>query len=32
MDFDIPLDGGKLLVGHKVQIELSIQAVLADQA
>ncbi|HEY0903608.1 MAG TPA: YceI family protein [Marmoricola sp.] len=31
VDFDIPLDGGKLLVGHKVQIQLSIQAVL-DQA
>ena len=31
VDFDIPLDGGKLLVGHKVNIELSIQAVL-DQA
>ena len=31
VDFDIPLDGGKLLVGHKVGIELSIQAVL-DQA
>ena len=28
VDFDIPLDGGKLLVGHKVQIQLSIQAVL----
>jgi polyisoprenoid-binding protein YceI len=31
VDFDIPLDGGKLLVGHKVQIQLSVQAVL-DQA
>lgn len=31
VDFDIPLDGGKLLVGHKVNITLSIQAVL-DQA
>ena len=31
VDFDIPLDGGKLLVGHKVTIELSVQAVL-DQA
>jgi polyisoprenoid-binding protein YceI len=31
VDFDIPLDGGKLLVGHKVNIELSVQAVL-DQA
>jgi polyisoprenoid-binding protein YceI len=28
VDFDIPLDGGKLLVGHKVNIELSVQAVL----
>jgi polyisoprenoid-binding protein YceI len=28
VDFDIPLDGGKLLVGHKVDIQLSIQAVL----
>jgi len=28
VDFDIPLDGGKLLVGHKVDITLSIQAVL----
>jgi polyisoprenoid-binding protein YceI len=28
VDFDIPLDGGKLLVGHKVTIELSVQAVL----
>jgi polyisoprenoid-binding protein YceI len=28
VDFDIPLDGGKLLVGHKVGIQLSIQAVL----
>ena len=32
VDFDIPLDGGKLLVGHKVDIQLSIQAVLNDQA
>lgn len=33
VDFDIPLDGGKLLVGHKVDIQLSIQAVLnSDQA
>jgi polyisoprenoid-binding protein YceI len=31
VSFDIPLDGGKLLVGHKVDIQLSIQAVL-DQA
>ncbi len=31
VDFDIPLDGGKLLVGDKVNITLSIQAVL-DQA
>ncbi|MGO4256668.1 YceI family protein [Marmoricola sp. RAF53] len=31
VDFDIPLDGGKLLVGSKVNITLSIQAVL-DQA
>jgi polyisoprenoid-binding protein YceI len=31
VDFDIPLDGGKLLVGHKVNIILSVQAVL-DQA
>jgi len=30
VDFDIPLDGGKLLVGHKVNITLSIQAVLQD--
>src|SRR3954454_11996283 len=29
VDFDIPLDGGKLLVGHNVSITLSIQAVLA---
>lgn len=28
VDFDIPLDGGKFLVGHKVDIQLSIQAVL----
>jgi polyisoprenoid-binding protein YceI len=28
VDFDIPLDGGKFLVGHKVQIQLSVQAVL----
>ena len=28
VDFDIPLDGGKLLVGHTVNITLSIQAVL----
>ncbi len=28
VDFDIPLDGGKLLVGHKVGIQLSVQAVL----
>ena len=28
VDFDIPLDGGKLLVGHKVDIQLSVQAVL----
>jgi polyisoprenoid-binding protein YceI len=28
VDFDIPLDGGKLLVGHNVNITLSIQAVL----
>ena len=32
VDFDIPLDGGKLLVGHKVNIELSIQAVLNADA
>jgi polyisoprenoid-binding protein YceI len=31
VDFDIPLDGGKVLVGHKVTILLSVQAVL-DQA
>jgi polyisoprenoid-binding protein YceI len=31
VSFDIPLDGGKLLVGHKVDIQLSVQAVL-DQA
>jgi polyisoprenoid-binding protein YceI len=31
VDFDIPLDGGRLLVGDKVSIVLSIQAVL-DQA
>jgi polyisoprenoid-binding protein YceI len=31
VDFDIPLDGGKLLVGHKVDVQLSVQAVL-DQA
>ena len=31
VDFDIPLDGGKFLVGHKVDIQLSIQAVL-DQS
>lgn len=31
VDFDIPLDGGKLLVGHKVNIQLSVQGVL-DQA
>ena len=28
IDFNIPLDGGKVLVGDKVQINLSIQAVL----
>lgn len=28
VDFDIPLDGGKLLVGHKVNIQLSVQGVL----
>ena len=28
IDFNIPLDGGKLLVGDKVQINLEIQAVL----
>jgi polyisoprenoid-binding protein YceI len=28
VDFDIPLEGGKLLVGHKVDIQLSVQAVL----
>jgi polyisoprenoid-binding protein YceI len=32
VDFDIPLDGGKLLVGHKVDIQLSIQAVLDTEA
>ncbi|HEX2893024.1 MAG TPA: YceI family protein [Marmoricola sp.] len=32
VDFDIPLDGGKLLVGHKVDIQLSIQAVLNQEA
>ncbi len=32
VDFDIPLDGGKLLVGHKVDIELSVQAVLDQTA
>jgi len=31
VDFDIPLDGGRLLVGDKVNIVLSVQAVL-DQA
>lgn len=31
VSFDIPLDGGKLLVGDKVDIQLSVQAVL-DQA
>lgn len=31
VDFEIPLDGGKVLVGHKVTIVLSIQAVL-DQS
>lgn len=31
VDFNIPLDGGKLLVGDKVSITLSVQAVL-DQA
>jgi len=30
VDFNIPLDGGKLLVGDKVSITLSIQAVLAQ--
>jgi polyisoprenoid-binding protein YceI len=30
VDFDIPLDGGKLLVGHKVNITHTIQAVLQD--
>jgi polyisoprenoid-binding protein YceI len=28
VDFDIPLEGGKVLVGHKVNIQLSVQAVL----
>ncbi len=28
VDFEIPLDGGKVLVGHKVNILLSVQAVL----
>jgi len=32
VDFDIPLDGGKLLVGHKVDIQLSIQGVLNTEA
>ncbi|MBO9523266.1 MAG: YceI family protein [Nocardioidaceae bacterium] len=31
VDFNVPLDGGKLLVGDKVSITLSVQAVL-DQA
>lgn len=31
VDFNIPLDGGKLLVGDKVAISLSVQAIL-DQA
>ena len=30
LDFNIPLDGGKLLVGDKVSIVLSVQAVLQD--
>ncbi len=32
VDFNIPLDGGKLLVGDKVSITLSIQAVLQPDA
>jgi polyisoprenoid-binding protein YceI len=32
VDFNIPLDGGKLLVGDKVSITLSIQAVLQQDA
>jgi len=32
VDFNIPLDGGKLLVGDKVSIVLSIQAVLNTEA
>ncbi|MCW2754503.1 MAG: polyisoprenoid-binding protein [Marmoricola sp.] len=32
VDFNIPLDGGKLLVGDKVGITLSVQAVLATDA
>ena len=31
VDLDIPFDGGKLLVGHKINLELSVSAVL-DQA
>jgi polyisoprenoid-binding protein YceI len=32
VDFNIPLDGGKLLVGDKVSINLSVQAVLNQDA
>ena len=32
VDFNIPLDGGKLLVGDKVSIVLSVQAVLNQDA
>ncbi|MCW2854588.1 MAG: polyisoprenoid-binding protein [Marmoricola sp.] len=32
VDFNIPLDGGKLLVGDKVSVTLSVQAVLATDA
>jgi polyisoprenoid-binding protein YceI len=32
VDFNIPLDGGKLLVGDKVSIVLSVQAVLKQDA
>ena len=30
MDFQIPLDGGKVLVGDKVTVVLSVQAILAQ--
>lgn len=32
IDFNIPLDGGKLLIGDKVSISLSVQAVLEQDA